>query len=225
MRVTDLDPATGQPVPYSDSSTFALAALLAGAADGCADVFDPAALFDQHAGRFVLSATCGGQGRVLLAASASPDPRGAWFVFGLPADRAGGPGACMTPAGQPEAALPDYTALTYNADGVFVTFRASCPSNAAAGGWGLLAVPKHALYRGMVNVLLPVYDAAQLMLSGEPVCACASLTPAVPQAPDDVPDDAAYFVCEVRQLHAEVHCTQRSAWLSVIIASAPLCSH
>jgi hypothetical protein len=84
-----------------------LALLMAGAAADCQDVFDPSAAFDHAAGRYIVTATCGGQGRVLLAASSSSDANGAWFVFGLVADGLNSSLACTQPV--QEAAVVDYT--------------------------------------------------------------------------------------------------------------------
>jgi hypothetical protein len=193
-------------------------------------VFDPAAAYDAAAGRFVLSATCGGQGIVLLAASATNDAAGAWFVFSLVADGVGSALACASSSaaggGGPEAAIADYSQVGYNSDGVFVTYKSVCPSSSSgAGGVGLLALPKWALYRGMPTFHFPLYtgrDIAAAAAAGAAAAAagaaaaaaaaagskpapaaaggCTQLVPVLPQGPRDVGVDEALFVCEVSQV-------------------------
>jgi hypothetical protein len=106
LTVTNISSSTGMRIEDS-SRSFRLASLMAGAAVDCQDVFDPSAVFDQAAERFVVTATCGGLGRVLMAASASSDANGAWFVFGLVADGSNTSLACNAPV--QELAIVDYT--------------------------------------------------------------------------------------------------------------------
>ncbi|KAF8069613.1 Dclre1a [Scenedesmus sp. PABB004] len=199
VSIWELDPATGERARGAPRS-FGLSALLAGAAAGCSDVFDPSAAYDGAAGRFLVSATCGGEGRVLLAASATPDAGGRWFAYGLAADGAGAAGlACVSPA---EASLADYTRVGVNADGVYVTYKSLCPSRPDRASWGLLVLPKYAVYSGVPHLSYAVYGPAQLAsalaAAGLPRGGgCAQLAPALPQGADDAPPGgAAYFVCE-----------------------------
>lgn len=199
VTITNISSSSGAWIPGSGQS-FSLAALMAGAAVDCQDVFDPSAVYDHSANRFLVSATCGGQGRVLLAASSTADASGAWFVFGLVADAVNTSIACEQPV--KESAIVDYTQVSYNSDGVFVTYKSLCPSNPGASGGGLLALPKHAVYRGMVNFQYPVYTSSEVQqalaasgVSGAGVC--TQLQPVVPQSLADVPDGTTYFVCEV----------------------------
>jgi hypothetical protein len=106
LTVTNISSSNGMRIQDSDRSV-RLASLMAGAAADCQDVFDPSAVFDHAAGRFIVTATCGGQGRVLLAASASSDANGAWFVFGLVADGTNTSLACTVPV--QESTIVDYT--------------------------------------------------------------------------------------------------------------------
>jgi hypothetical protein len=169
-------------------------------AAGCDGSFDPSAAFDAAANRFLVSATCGGQGLVLLAVSATSDPTGAWFVSALVADGAGTSLACTNPV--TEAALVDYTQLSYNSDGVYVTYKSICPSNSTSGGVGLLALPKWALYRGLPSYQYPVFTTAELSAAlkatgGGSSSGCSQLVPVVPQEARDVGLGIALFVCEV----------------------------
>jgi hypothetical protein len=199
----------------------ALSVLMSAVSVGCDGVFDPSAVFDAAANRFVVSATCGGRGLVLLAVSDTSDAAGAWFVSALVADGAGTSIACTSPTA--EAALVDYTQLSYNADGVYVTYKSFCPSNSSAGGVGLLALPKWPLYRGAPSFQYPIYTGAELTAalqaaqaqhsssssaqgsagvsagggSGAGSSHCSQLVPVVPQEAQDIGVGTAAFVCEV----------------------------
>jgi hypothetical protein len=215
----------------------ALSALMSAVSAGCDGVFDPSAVFDAAANRFVVSATCGGQGLVLLAVSDTSDAAGTWFVSALVADGAGTSLACTSPTA--EAALVDYTQLSYNADGVFVTYKSFCPSNSSAGGVGLLALPKWALYRGAPSFQYPVYTGAELtaaLQAAQPEHSsssggssagggsdagsshCSQLVPGVPQEAQDVGVGTAFFVCEVS--FAGMACSRR---LTCRTALASMC--
>lgn len=179
-----------------------LASLMSAVSAGCDGVFDPSAVFDAAADRFLVSTTCGGQGLVLLAVSATSDAAGAWFVSALVADGVGTPLACSSPA--VESALVDYTQLSYNADGVYVTYKSICPSNATSSGVGLLALPKWALYRGGPSFQFPIFTGHDLaaavhdtQASSSSSSTCTQLVPVVPQTAQDVGLGSAYFVCEV----------------------------
>jgi hypothetical protein len=109
ITVTNISSSTGSRIPNSSRSVH-LASLMAGAAADCQDVFDPSAVFDHAAGRYIVTATCGGLGRVLMAASSSSDANGAWFVFGLVADGVMSSLACIQPV--QESAVVDYTQVS-----------------------------------------------------------------------------------------------------------------
>jgi hypothetical protein len=108
-----------------------------------------------------------------------------------------------------ESALVDYTQLSYNADGVYVSYKSICPSNATSSGVGLLALPKWALYRGVPSFQFPIYTGHELAAavhdaqqphssdSSSSNSGCTQLVPVVPQAAEDVGLGSAYFVCEV----------------------------
>lgn len=81
-------------------------------------VYDAIPMYDKHAKRYLLAATCGGKGAVLLAATATPDPSGPWFLFMLLADAAQTGMACVSP---PETAIADSVRLTYDANGVYLS--------------------------------------------------------------------------------------------------------
>lgn len=94
--------------------------------------------------------------------------------------------------------------VSYNADSIFITYKSLCPSNASASGIGLLALPKHAIYMGVVNFFFAVYTSTELQAavaagSGAAAAAgpCSQLQPVRPQGPRDVLEGIAYFVCEV----------------------------
>lgn len=82
-------------------------------------VYDAIPLYDKHAKRYLIAATCSGKGSVLLAASATADPTGSWFLFNLIADAADTGMACKAPA--VETTLAEGVRVTYNTDGVFVS--------------------------------------------------------------------------------------------------------
>jgi len=75
-------------------------------------------LYDKAARRFVVTATCSGKGAVLLAATATTDPTGTWFLFTLLADAAGTGLECTSPA---ESALADSARVTTDANGVYIS--------------------------------------------------------------------------------------------------------
>ena len=197
----------------------ALRDLFAGVAPGCnaAAARDAAVVHDKRADRFVVAAPCGGFGRVLLAATATPDPAGAWFLFGLVSDAAGTPLACAAPR---EQALADAPLLGYNADGLFVAHHSYCPSKPRGPGDGatLLALPKWKAYSGSPQMRYAVYTSAEVAAAAAAAAADASggggggaaagvspvaaarvrqLRPVLPQAPGDVGEGVAYFVAEV----------------------------
>jgi hypothetical protein len=100
--------------------------------------------------------------------------------------------------------------VSYNADSIFVTYKSLCPSNASANGIGLLALPKHAVYMGIVNFFYAIYTSAELQAAAaagsagahsasaaEELGPCSQLQPVLPQGPGDVLEGIAYFVCEV----------------------------
>jgi hypothetical protein len=109
ITVTNISSSTGTRIQNSSRSVH-LASLLAGAAADCQDVFDPSAVFDHAGGRYIVTATCGGQGRVLMAATSSSDANGAWFVFGLVADGVNTSLACTQSV--QESAVVDYTQVS-----------------------------------------------------------------------------------------------------------------
>jgi hypothetical protein len=210
---------TGTQVVHSMRQSVALSSLMAAVSAGCEGVYDPSAVYDAAASRFLVSATCGGQGLVLLAVSGTSNAAGTWFVSSLVADGVGTPLACTSPA--VESALVDYTQLSYDADGVYVAFKSICPSNATHEGVGLLALPKWALYRGMPSYQYPIYTGAELSAAlsraggdssassgaagaGSEASSCAQLVPVLPQEAADVGLGTALFVCEVSWLKAAV---------------------
>jgi hypothetical protein len=81
-------------------------------------VYDAVPLHDTSTGRYLVAATCGGKGAVLLAASATADPLGPWFLFMLLADAADTGLACAAPR---ETAVAESARLSYDANGVFVS--------------------------------------------------------------------------------------------------------
>jgi hypothetical protein len=103
--------------------------------------------------------------------------------------------------------------VSYNADSIFITYKSLCPSNASASGIGLLALPKHAVYMGMVNFFYAVYTTAELQAAAAAaadvsaaaaaggaaaeVGPCSQLQPVLPQGAEDVLEGTAFFVCEV----------------------------
>jgi hypothetical protein len=203
VTITNLSSSSGDIIPGT-SRSIALASLLAGAAVDCQGVYDPSAVYDHHANRFLLTATCGGQGRLLLAASATSDAVGAWFVFGLVADGVNTSLACTSPV--TESALVDYTQVSYNTDGVYITHKAFCPSNTTQNGFAILALPKHAVYQGKINFIFPVYTSQHLQQAlsladdigvGSSDGGCSQLMPVIPQSSADVLPGSTYFVCEV----------------------------
>jgi hypothetical protein len=81
-------------------------------------VYDAVPIYDQAAKRYVVAATCGGKGAVLLAATATPDPTGPWFLFMLLADAAETGMACVGPK---ESAVADSVRVTYDSNGVYLS--------------------------------------------------------------------------------------------------------
>lgn len=177
--------------------TVSLSKVFAAVAPSCDGVHDAAALYDKHAGRFVVAAACGGFGRLLIGVSATGDAAGTWFMFGLVADAVDTPLECVSPR---EQAVADYPQLGYNRDGLFVTYHSYCPSRPAVGGASLLAIPKYKAYQGAPSMYYAVYTAAEVAAAaGLPGGATAvrQLQPVVPQAADDVAEGVAYFVSDV----------------------------
>lgn len=75
-------------------------------------------MYDKAAKRYLVTATCSGKGAVLLAATATADPTGSWFLFTLLADGAGTGLECTTPA---ESALADSARVTFDANGIYIS--------------------------------------------------------------------------------------------------------
>jgi hypothetical protein len=85
----------------------------------CRDgVYDAIPVYDKAVGRFLVTATCSGKGAVLLAATATADPLGSWFLFTLVADAAGTAMGCTSPR---ETAVADSVRLTYDANGIYLS--------------------------------------------------------------------------------------------------------
>jgi hypothetical protein len=85
----------------------------------CRDgVYDAIPVYDKAVGRFLVTATCSGKGAVLLAATATANPTGSWFLFTLVADAAGTALECTAPR---ETAVADSVRLTYDANGVYLS--------------------------------------------------------------------------------------------------------
>jgi hypothetical protein len=200
LSATPLSSSTG--APSGASQQVSLSSLFATVADGCTGgVYDPDVVYDHHARRFLVSATCGGDGRALLAVSSSSNPTQSWFLFGLVADAVNTRLACTAPV---EAGMVDATRLTYNRDGVFLSLYSYCPSNPTRQGALVLALPKSALVKGQPNFFYAVYTSAEVVDSvaaaGGPTYApdaCRQLQPVVPQQLEDVRNNTATFLCEV----------------------------
>ncbi|KAI8466856.1 MAG: hypothetical protein J3K34DRAFT_49055 [Monoraphidium minutum] len=178
--------------------TVPLAAFFAGVAPSCTSVDDGAAIYDKHAGRFVVAASCGGYGRVLIATSATPSAAGTWFLFGLIADAVGTKLECRSP---PEQGLVDSPRLGYNKDGLFVTYYSYCPSSPSTSGAVLLALPKFKAYQGAPSMYAAVYTAAEVAAAGNVpggAAAVRQLQPVLPQSAEDVQEGVAYFVADHR---------------------------
>jgi hypothetical protein len=75
-------------------------------------------MYDQAAKRYIVAATCGGKGAVLLAVTATSDPTGPWFLFMLLADAAETGMACTVPK---ESAVADSVRVTYDNNGVYLS--------------------------------------------------------------------------------------------------------
>lgn len=81
-------------------------------------MYDALPLYDKAAKRYIIAATCGGKGAVLLAATATPDPLGPWFLFMLLADAAETGMACLNPK---ETAVAESARVTYDNNGVYIS--------------------------------------------------------------------------------------------------------
>ena len=203
LAVYTLDPTTGNKT-LDPPRRVQLSALFAPAADSCTGgVYDPNMVFDKLSNRFLISATCGGDGRVLLAMSSSSNALSSWVVLGLVADGVSTSLACTSPK---ESALVDYTKLTYNADGVYVSFFSYCPSNPSVSGSAILALPKYGVVKGMPNFFYAVYTSAEVVKAlGNAAAAdsltasnsCRQLQPVVPRTARDIPTGSVTFLCEV----------------------------
>jgi hypothetical protein len=132
--------------------TVSLQKFFAAVAPSCEGAHDGAALYDKHAGRFVVAASCGGFGRILVGVSATGSAAGTWYQFGLIADAVNTPLECKAPK---EQALADYPQLGYNKDGLFVSYFSYCPSNPDVAGASVLALPKYKAYQVGPGPLTP----------------------------------------------------------------------
>jgi len=176
--------------------TVSLKSFFAGAAPSCTGVYDGAAIYDKHADRFVVAATCGGFGRLLVAASATPSAAGSWFMFGLIADAVGTALECKAPK---EQALVDYLQLGYNTDGLFVSYYAYCPSKPGVSGASVVALPKWKAYQGAPSMFYPVYTSAEVAAAADLPRGARSvrqLQPVLPQSAQDVQEGVVYFVAD-----------------------------
>jgi hypothetical protein len=177
--------------------TVSLQAFFAGAAPSCAGVHDGAAVYDKHADRFVVAASCGGFGRLLVGVSATPSAAGTWFMFGLVADAVGTPLECRSPR---EQAMADYPQLGYNKDALIVTYHSYCPSRPSVSGASLIALPKYKAYQGAPSMYYAAYTASEVAAAaglpgGAP--AVRQLQPVVPAGAGDAEEGVIYFVADV----------------------------
>lgn len=194
MMVSNLGPDGSK---TSTLRTVALRSFFAGVAPSCTGVDDASAVYDKHAGRFVIAASCGGFGRLLIAVSSTSSAAGTWFLFGLIADAVDTKLECTSPR---EQALADYPQVGYNKDGLFVTYYSYCPSDPSTSGAMLVALPKFKAYQGAPNMYAAVYSAAEVAAAGGVpggAGAVRQLQPVVPQAAEDVAEGVAYFVADV----------------------------
>jgi len=168
----------------------------------CRDgVFDAHSVYDPQARRFYLAAACGGTGSALLAASATAEPYGVWYLYNLAADGVGTKLACP----KKESTLVDYTRVGFNADAVALTVHTYCPSagggvNAAGAGAMVLVLPKGTLARGDTRLPFAVFTSHEVAeAAGDAGLARAilQLEPAMPQQPEDVQQGSMYFVADV----------------------------
>jgi hypothetical protein len=118
-------------------------------ASGCDQgVFAAAAAYDKRVGRYLVSAICDDwlDPRIVLAVSASDSVTGYWNLYSAPADNVPTSWKCSNG----ERALPDFSQLGYNGDGVYVTWVAICregvDQNQIQSGAMLYAFPKWAIY-------------------------------------------------------------------------------
>jgi hypothetical protein len=177
--------------------TVSLASFFAGAAPSCAGVHDGAAAYDKHADRFVVAASCGSFGRVLVAVSATPSAAGTWFMFGLIADAVGTALECRAPK---EQAMADYPQLGYNKDTLLVSYYSYCPSRPSIAGASFIALPKYKAYQGAPSMYYAAYTSAEVAAAaGLPGGAAAvrQLQPVVPASAGDVEEGVAYLVADV----------------------------
>ncbi|KAF8065468.1 hypothetical protein HT031_003069 [Scenedesmus sp. PABB004] len=160
----------------------------------------PAATYDKLIGRFLLTAICGyDSNQVMLAVSTGPSATGTWLLFSFPGEvTQRTPMAC---GGYPVSLQSQ---VSYNQDGVFLSFVQNCPDNQeTATGAILFALPKWAVYKGATWFYGPVWTAwdiynatGQLNTEALYPGAFLQLQPALPQRAADVQAEVAYWVSD-----------------------------
>lgn len=147
----------------------------------------PSAAFDKHQERFIVTAICGGDAnQILLAVSQTADATGGWWLYVFPGYATYDTPMACTDGDAHVNPTSIHTQVSYNRDGVFISFVQNCPlcNVPRATGAVLYALPKWSLYCGASahSVVGPVYTGESVAcvtalqpISMTRVCACVCL--------------------------------------------------
>jgi len=117
----------------------------------------PSAAFDKQIERFVVTAVCGGDAnQILVAVSHGADATAGWWLYSFPAYATfDTPMACQDGDTHVNPTSV-HTRVSYNKDGVYISFVQNCPLCDVPGATGavLYALPKWALYTGSTHAVV-----------------------------------------------------------------------
>ncbi|WIA21393.1 hypothetical protein OEZ85_000609 [Tetradesmus obliquus] len=206
VAIYKVNPGTGNPASLNSTKPALLVSLpsfFTLVAPQCSGgYFSPSATYDKLVGRFLLTAVCGGDAnQILLAVSSTSSALGGWLLYSFAAEAT--QSTPMVCDGYP-AAL--HTQVSYNTDGVFISYVQNCPDDPfSATGAVLYALPKWAAYRGATYFWVPVWTAYDVQkaagyhgnLQDYAPMAFVQMQPVHPQREADVAAEVAYFVTDL----------------------------
>lgn len=137
--------------------------------------------------------------QILLAISTTASATGTWILYSFD-----GEVTSNTPMQCDGYPVSLQSQVTYNRDGVYVSWVQNCPPNQELDtGAVLMALPKWAVYKGATWFYAPVwtawdiYDSINLDSEAYYPGAFLQLQPVMPQRAEDVQAEVVYFVMDV----------------------------
>jgi hypothetical protein len=105
---------------------------------------------------------CAGPNRILLAISTGDSAEGTWWLYSLVGEFTNTPNGQFV-CGEQAVVNPAYTQITYNADGVYISWYQDCVSTwFDNSGAVIAALPKWAAYKGAEFMWIPYFTAKEV---------------------------------------------------------------